>query len=108
MPWQVKERLMVVFCRYGFPERILCDNGSPWGGAEAACPYTEFSVWLLRLGVEVIATIKRAPRGLFRFGCHRCHAGMLKPALGGNREYFHAQTIGDSDRLEARGTLNFI
>jgi hypothetical protein len=50
----VKERLRGVFGRYGLPERILCDNGSPWGSAEAACPYTEFSVWLLRLGVELI------------------------------------------------------
>ena len=37
-----------------------------------------------------------------------CHAGVLKPALGGNREYFHSQTIGDADRLEATGALNFI
>ena len=40
------------------------------------------------------------PRGLFRFGCHRYHAGVLNPALGGNREYFHSQTNGDSDRLK--------
>ena len=50
----VKERLRAVFGRYGLPQRLLCDNGSPWGSAEAACPYTEFSVWLLRLGVELI------------------------------------------------------
>ncbi|HEV2960378.1 MAG TPA: hypothetical protein VG649_01020, partial [Candidatus Angelobacter sp.] len=40
--WTVKERLGRVFARYGLPNRILCDNGAPWGGAEAACPYTEF------------------------------------------------------------------
>lgn len=44
----------------------------------------------------------------FGFGRHRHHSGVLKPALGGNREYFHSQTIGDSDRLEPRGTFNFI
>jgi hypothetical protein len=33
---------------------------------------------------------------------------VLKPALGGNREYFHSHTLGDADRLEPRGTLNFI
>jgi hypothetical protein len=27
------------------------------------------------------------------------------PALGGNGEYFHSQTIGNSDRLEARGCV---
>src|SRR5262245_25195590 len=45
---------------------------------------------------------------LFRFGCHCCHAGVLKPALDGYREYFHSQTIGDADRLEGRAALNFI
>src|SRR6516162_7625454 len=50
----VKGRLSGAFGRYGLPQRILSDNGSPWGSAEAACPYTELGVWLLRLGVELI------------------------------------------------------
>ena len=29
---------------------------------------------------------------------------MLKSGLGGNREYFHSQTLGDSDRLKAGET----
>ena len=36
----VKERLWQVFERYGLPNGILCDNGSPWGSAQSACPYT--------------------------------------------------------------------
>jgi transposase InsO family protein len=67
----VKERLRMVFGRYGLPERILCDNGTPWGSAEAACPYTEFSVWLLRLGVEVI------------------HGRVYHPQTQGKEERFH-------------------
>jgi transposase InsO family protein len=27
----VKERLIVAFQRYGMPERMAMDNGSPWG-----------------------------------------------------------------------------
>ena len=42
------------FSRYGLPERILCDNGNPWRGAEEACPYSRLGVWLLQLGVELI------------------------------------------------------
>lgn len=67
----VKERLRAVFGRYGLPQRILCDNGSPWGSAEAACPYTEFSVWLLRLGVELI------------------HGRPYHPQTQGKQERFH-------------------
>jgi transposase InsO family protein len=67
----VKERLRRVFGRYGLPERILCDNGAPWGSAEAGCPYTEFSVWLLRLGVEVI------------------HGRAYHPQTQGKEERFH-------------------
>ena len=60
-----------VFTRYGLPNRILCDNGPPWGGAEAACPYTEFGVWLLRLGVELI------------------HGRAYHPQTQGKEERFH-------------------
>jgi transposase InsO family protein len=51
----VRSHLTRVFRRYGLPERILCDNGSPWGvpGAAAGAAHTPLSVWLLRLGVGV-------------------------------------------------------
>ena len=67
----VKGRLREVFGRYGLPERILSDNGSPWGSAEAACPYTELGVWLLRLGVELI------------------HGRPYHPQTQGKQERFH-------------------
>jgi transposase InsO family protein len=49
----VQTALTAAFDCYGLPEALLCDNGPPWGCAEAACPYTALSVWLLRLGVRV-------------------------------------------------------
>jgi transposase InsO family protein len=67
----VKERLWQVFERYGLPNGILCDNGSPWGSAQSACPYTEFGVWLLRLGVELI------------------HGRAYHPQTQGKEERFH-------------------
>lgn len=45
----VQERLICAFQRYGMPERILCDNGSPWGGGQ----HTWLTVWLMRLGIRV-------------------------------------------------------
>ena len=47
----VQGHLTVLFRRYGLPERLLCDNGSPWGGGTPKQPYTGLGVWLLRLGV---------------------------------------------------------
>jgi len=47
----VRGHLTEVFRRFGLPDRILCDNGPPWGASESA--YTELGVWLLRLGVQI-------------------------------------------------------
>jgi len=48
----VRQHLVAAFRRYGLPEAILCDNGSPWGGPTGA--YSTLAVWLLRLGVRVV------------------------------------------------------
>lgn len=50
----VQQALANAFALYGLPEAILCDNAPPWGSAEPVCPYTTFTVWLLRLGVQVL------------------------------------------------------
>ena len=48
----VQERLTAIFRRYGLPNTMLMDNGSPWGHDQDH-PYTPFTVWLLRLGIGV-------------------------------------------------------
>ena len=48
----VQQQLTATFRRYGLPERMLMDNGSPWGN-DLAHQYTPLTVWLLRLGVGV-------------------------------------------------------
>jgi transposase InsO family protein len=47
----VKDRLSSIFRRYGLPERMTMDNGSPWG-SHCEDP-TALTVWLMRLGVGV-------------------------------------------------------
>ena len=48
----VRRRLIAAFRRYGLPQRMLMDNGGSWrGGGED--PYSEFSVWLMRIGLRV-------------------------------------------------------
>jgi transposase InsO family protein len=47
-----RERLVMVFRRYGLPDTMLMDNGSPWGDSGGG-RFTAFTVWLLRLRVRV-------------------------------------------------------
>ena len=49
----VKAELTAIFRRYGVPERMLMDNGSPWGSSDAAHRHSALGVWLLELGVAV-------------------------------------------------------
>lgn len=48
----VQAELTPIFRRYGLPEGMLMDNGSPWGDTWDS-PYTPLTVWLLRLGIAV-------------------------------------------------------
>jgi transposase InsO family protein len=48
----VETALISAFRRYGLPRRMTMDNGAPWGD-DAQTPYTRFTVWLLRLGIQV-------------------------------------------------------
>ena len=45
----VKSAVQSAFERYGLPEVVLTDNGSPWGDAEGLL--TRFGVWLIEHGV---------------------------------------------------------
>lgn len=56
----VQDVLTGLFRRYGLPERILCDNGPPWGHPEAR--YTALSVWLLKVGVGISHGRPRHPQ----------------------------------------------
>ena len=67
----VQQQLTVTFRRYGLPEAMLMDNGSPWG-SDPDHPYTPLTVWLLRLGVGV------------------GHGRPWHPQTQGKQERFHA------------------
>jgi transposase InsO family protein len=49
----VRSRLELTFRRYGLPEAFFVDNGTPWGDPSGE-RWTRFSVWLLKLGINVI------------------------------------------------------
>jgi transposase InsO family protein len=49
----VQAQLETTLRRYGLPEAIFVDNGSPWGDASGA-RWTRLGVWLLKLGIDVL------------------------------------------------------
>jgi len=50
----VEQELRGLFARYGLPERVLTDNGPPWGHSARGERYTTLTVWLMRLGIRVL------------------------------------------------------
>jgi transposase InsO family protein len=79
----VQEQLVACFQRYGLPQRILADNGPPWGTSSGG-GLTALEVWLIRLGIAV------------------AHGRPYHPQTQGKIERFH-RTIG----AEVFGTRRF-
>jgi transposase InsO family protein len=48
----VQSQLSAIFQQYGLPERMLMDNGPPWGD-DWVTRHTIFTAWLLRLEIAV-------------------------------------------------------
>jgi transposase InsO family protein len=59
----VKRHLREAFDAYGLPQAMLVDNGGPWAPATMG-EWTKLSVWLLRMGVDVIRSRVRHPQTL--------------------------------------------
>jgi len=48
----VQQRLINAFGRYGLPETIITDNGSPWGDGPGS-RFTPLGVWLIEQGIRI-------------------------------------------------------
>lgn len=59
----VKRHLTEAFEVYGIPSAMLVDNGGPWATTYGR-GWTQLSVWLLRVGVDVIRSRVRHPQTL--------------------------------------------
>lgn len=78
----VQAHLTQTFRTYGLPWRILVDNGSPWGD-DLDSRYTKLTVWMIRLGIQVIHSRPYHPQTLGkeeRF--HRTMEADLAPQCG--------------------------
>jgi transposase InsO family protein len=48
----VRQHLIAAFRRYGLPERLITDNGSPWGDGPGS-PFTPLGIWLIEHGIKI-------------------------------------------------------
>jgi len=78
--------LIAVFRRYGLPDWITCDNGSPWGSGGRS-HYTKLGVWLLRLGIGL------------------SHSRPHHPQTQGKAERFHRTLKAEVLRYQRGDTL---
>jgi len=69
--------LVSVFERYGLPESILCDHGTPWWCSSSGYGLTRLSVELIKQGIKLI------------------HCGFAHPQTQGKVERFH-RTLGEA------------
>ena len=76
----VQGHLRAAFRRYGLPEWIIVDNGSPWGDGPNT-PYTPLGVWLLRLGIGLSHSRPYHPQTLGKD--ERFHRTLKAELLGG-------------------------
>lgn len=72
----VEQELIRIFRVYGLPEKILADNGNPWGAhgmetGDGTRPFTELEKWLIRLGIKIV------------------HGRAYHPQTQGKEERFH-------------------
>lgn len=70
-----KSSIEKVFCEYGLPSAILCDNGKPWGDNHNG--YSLFDLWMMQLDILPI------------------HGRPLHPQTQGKEERFHRTMKND-------------
>lgn len=85
-----RPRVEAVFRRYGLPQAMYVDNGTPWGDASGH-RWTRFGVWLLKLGVELLHSRPYHPQG--RGKNERFHRTL-------NAEVFDLQIPRDLDQAQ--------
>lgn len=91
----VRRHLTETFERYGLPQALFVDNGSPWGPSSREQRWTRLGVWLARLGVRVLHSRPRHPQS--RGKNERFHRTLQSEAIQGKalRDLDQAQRAFD-------------
>jgi len=96
---KVQQALEATFGRYGLPDRMVMDNGSPWG-LDREHPYTHLTVWLIRVGISISHSRPYHPQTLGKD--ERFHRTLKKDLLSRFqwRDHDHLQQALDPWRHE--------
>ena len=86
----VQRHLETTFQRYGLPDALFVDNGSPWGDASGR-HWTRLRLWLLKLGVELIYSRPYHPQS--RGKNERFHRSL-------NQEVFALRRFADFEQMQ--------
>jgi len=70
----VKESFMRCFERYGLPEYLRCDNGTPFCFSQGLCGLSRLSAWWIKLGITPNFIPPASPQ--FNAGHERMHKDM--------------------------------
>jgi putative transposase len=94
----VKGQLETTFRRYGLPDAMFVDNGSPWGGSGFDERWTRLGVWLMKIGVAVLHSRPYHPQS--RGKNERLHRTLNAEvlALRRFRDFAHVQQAFDEWR----------
>ena len=92
----VRPQLQAAFERYGLPERINTDNGSPWGTPMLpGQSLSRLAIWLVRLGIRISFSRPGHPQTNGKE--ERFHRSIKAEVLNGRsfHDHAHAQTAFD-------------
>jgi transposase InsO family protein len=93
---RVRPQLQAAFERYGLPERINTDNGSPWGTPMLpGQSLSQLAIWLVRLGIRISFSRPGHPQTNGKE--ERFHRSLKAEVLNGRsfHDHAHAQTAFD-------------
>jgi transposase InsO family protein len=86
----VQEQLRRAFARWGLPNRVRVDNGTPWGST-GDFP-TELSLWLIGLGIDMHWNSPRSPQ----------ENGVVERSQGTSNRWCEPRTCATAQELQER------
>jgi hypothetical protein len=89
-PVAVQASLRQAFARWGRPEQVRVDNGSPWG-SKGDLP-TDLALWLIGLGVDMIWNPPRRPQD----------NGVVERSQGTGKRWGEPHTCDSAQGLQGR------
>lgn len=106
----VKAAFIQCFKRFGLPELIRCDNGSPFAFSQGLCGLSRLSAWWIKLGITPNFIPPASPQ--YNGGHERMHRDMAKDLEATPARNLHEQQIvadgwiEDFNRIRPHDALN--